>query len=204
MRLLHIFRFLFVVAIASLPLGDGAITNRHSPQRTRSHSFYRSRCRFHAPLSCALRPTIGNTAEGLVTFRASHEWRGRHCRVEITATVHKLSEGAHGFHIHTFGDVRAADGTSAGGHFTNPGGEDIPHGLPDDRTRHWGDLGNIIANTSGVATYSRIDHVITLDGIIGRAVVIHAIEDQGASQQPTGAAGSRQSTCVIGYANPEV
>ena len=56
----------------------------------------------------------------------------------------------------------------------------MKHGAPGDDHRHVGDLGNIIADTNGVATLDMVDSVISLNGInniIGRGVVIHAGED---------------------------
>src|SRR6188474_1576764 len=49
--------------------------------------------------------------------------------VKVSGTVTGLAPGAHGFHVHEFGDCSAADFTSAGGHF-NPAGN--PHGSPKD------------------------------------------------------------------------
>ena len=64
---------------------------------------------------------------------------------------------------------------SAGAHF-NPFSK--THGAPSDTNRHVGDLGNIQSNSSGVASFSFTDKVITLNGpfsIIGRSVVVHAV-----------------------------
>ncbi len=41
--------------------------------------------------------------------------------VQLKGHVVGLTPGKHGFHIHEFGDLRSADGKSAGGHF-NPDG----------------------------------------------------------------------------------
>lgn len=67
----------------------------------------------------------------------------------MNAQLHGVRPGIHGFHIHTCGDVRADDVTSAGGHFTNPEGDEIKHGLPNDFLRHWGDMGNINGRRDG-------------------------------------------------------
>lgn len=61
---------------------------------------------------------------------------------------------------------------SAGSHF-NPFGKQ--HGGPSDAERHAGDLGNIVADGSGVATVNITDNQIPLTGpnnIIGRSVVV--------------------------------
>lgn len=169
----------------------------------------RRTCISQPNLLCALQPTTGNNGTGVVLFRPTFGARRpatSRCRIIISATVQGLTPGAHGFHIHTFGDVRASDGTSTGGHFGNPEGstEGVAHGYPNDAVRHWGDFGNLFVNTKGSASYRRIDQVITLGGIVGRGMIIHASRDKGADFQPTGAAGARVASCVIGIANPDI
>ena len=143
-----------------------------------------------AKLRCDLAPTTGSTASGWISF----EPMGDHAHVK--AQVKGLSPGKHGFHIHEKGDCSSGDGKSAGGHF-NPAG--MPHGGPDADQRHAGDLGNLEADASGVASYDRMDLGIQLTGensILGRAVIVHAGEDD-LSTQPTGAAGARLACGVI-------
>lgn len=85
-----------------------------------------------------------------------------------------LAPGNHGFHIHQFGDYTGGC-ISAGGHF-NPFGKQ--HGGPTDTNRHAGDLGNIVANDSGVAIVDITDGQIPITGensIIGRSVVVSII-----------------------------
>lgn len=138
-----------------------------------------------------LHPTEGNEAGGVVTFTRTETG------VEVVAEVEGLTPGEHGFHIHEFGDCSAPDGTSAGGHF-NPHGTE--HGAPSGSQRHVGDFGNISAGEAGIATYDRVDSLITFSGensIIGRGVIVHAEEDDLVSQ-PTGAAGARVACGVIG------
>jgi Cu-Zn family superoxide dismutase len=140
--------------------------------------------------NCVLHPTKGNKVEGIVSFTKVEGG------VKIVAEVHNLTPGSHGFHIHEFGDCSAPDGMSAGGHF-NPKG--TKHGGPDSAERHAGDLGNLEADSDGVAHYERIDNVIQLDGpdtIVGRSVVVHSNADDFTSQ-PAGNAGSRVACGVI-------
>jgi Cu-Zn family superoxide dismutase len=137
--------------------------------------------------------TAGNTVRGTVIFEAVEGG------VRITAQLEGLPAGNHGFHIHEFGDCSAADGTSAGGHY-NPGG--AAHAGPDGSPRHVGDLGNITADTQGMASYDRTDRLVRLDGpdsVLGRAVIVHAGADDYATQ-PTGNAGARLACGVIGIA----
>jgi len=140
-----------------------------------------------------LHPTQGNHATGTVYFSRTPNG------IKVTADIMGLSPGKHGFHIHEFGDCTAPDGTSAGGHF-NP--ENQPHAGPDQAKRHVGDLGNIEADNSGNAHYARSDTQLKFDGrdsIIGRGVIVHAGEDDLASQ-PSGNAGPRVACGVIGIA----
>ena len=138
-----------------------------------------------------LHPTKGNDkVQGWVKFTKTGSG------VEITAEVKGLTPGKHGFHIHEFGDLTSADGTSAGGHY-NPTGEQ--HGAPDDEHRHVGDLGNIEANDNGTGTYRYTDERMDLHTIFGRSVVVHAGEDDLKSQ-PSGDAGGRVAVGVIGVA----
>ncbi|MDH5198474.1 MAG: superoxide dismutase family protein [Gemmatimonadota bacterium] len=138
-----------------------------------------------------LAPTAGNAAHGTVRFEVVDG------RVRITAQLTGLPAGDHGFHIHEFGDCSAADGTSAGGHF-NPAG--AAHGGPAATPRHVGDLGNLSADTQGMAEYDRIDGAVRLEGphsVIGRGVIVHAGRDD-LTTQPTGAAGARLACGVVG------
>lgn len=160
------------------------------------------KCLEQAPLSCDLKPTAGNRVRGRVVLTPAY-FQGR-CRVRVRARIINLSpRQQHGWHIHTYGDLSLNDGTAQGGHFTSPRLDERPHGLPLDRKRHWGDLGNLKANAKGVARPNQIDLVIRLRGIIGRGIIVHADRDQGSSVQPTGGSGARLAQCVIGFANPE-
>lgn len=143
-----------------------------------------------------IHPTEGNEVSGTVLFTRENDG------IRIRARLQGLSEGAHGFHVHEYGDCTASDGTSAGGHF-NP--FDTPHAGPTDAERHVGDLGNISADGEGMATYNRVDTVVAFSGranILGRGMVVHGGEDD-MSSQPSGAAGPRVACGVIGAANPQ-
>ena len=142
---------------------------------------------------CVIHPTEGDSVSGLVTFTAVENG------IKVVADLHGLTPGKHGFHIHQYGDCSDPSGKSAGGHF-NPAGAD--HGGPNDIVRHVGDLGNITAGEDGTAHLERVDKMIKFNGrnsIIGRAIVVHAGEDDLKSQ-PTGNAGARVACGVIGIA----
>lgn len=137
-----------------------------------------------------LAPTQGNQASGTVTFTSMNGG------VQVEATVSGLQPGPHGFHVHENGDCSAPDASSAGDHFAPEGN---PHAGPDDQPRHVGDLGNIEAGQDGSARYTRTDNVITLSGpnsIVGRAVVVHAGEDD-LTTQPSGDSGNRVACGVV-------
>jgi len=111
----------------------------------------------------------------------------------------------HGFHVHECGDM-SDKCESMCAHF-NP--KNNNHGGPDSKERHIGDLGNLITDKNGIATYKQIDNVIKLRGtkanIIGRGLIIHADEDDcGLGNEKdsltTGHAGKRIACAVIGYA----
>ncbi len=143
-----------------------------------------------------LGPTQGSTVAGKVTFAKVDGG------VKVSVHVTGLKEGAHGFHIHEFGDCSAPDGLSAGGHF-NPSGE--PHAGPKDAQRHTGDLGNIEAGKDGAATLEYVDTRAAFDGpnnILGRGVIVHGAADDFKTQ-PTGNAGARLACGVIGAAKGE-
>jgi len=142
-----------------------------------------------------LSPTAGSETQGMVTFTQTETG------VLVVADIVGLEPGAHGFHIHEFGDCSAADGTSAGGHF-NPEGTE--HAAPTDSHRHVGDLGNVTADEDGTAHYEYTDSHLAFSGpnsIIGRGVIVHAGEDD-LTTQPTGAAGARIACGVVGIARP--
>lgn len=140
-----------------------------------------------------LMPTEGNDVRGVIILKQVDG------TVHLTGKVQGLSPGKHGFHIHQFGDLRAADGSSAGGHYDPRGHK---HGSPDDRDHHAGDLGNIEANEEGVAVVDKKSEDFELHHVIGRAIVVHDEADDLTSQ-PSGDAGPRVALGVIGFTKVE-
>jgi Cu-Zn family superoxide dismutase len=148
----------------------------------------------------AVGPVGKSHVHGVVRFSQAEDG------VKIVADIEGLKpDSKHAFHIHEFGDVTGAgtDGKSAGGHY-NP--EHVDHGGPDSAPHHAGDLGNLSADAHGVAHLERVIHGITIagdhDAILGRSVIIHAGEDDFATQ-PTGTTGdgaTRIACGVIGVA----
>jgi superoxide dismutase, Cu-Zn family len=141
--------------------------------------------------TAALAPTKGSQVAGNVTFVQKGD------KVLVDARVTGLSPGLHGFHVHEKGDCTAPDAASAGGHF-NP--RKAPHGGPDSPQRHAGDLGNLNADTNGVAVYHAEAVGISVgtgeDSIVGRAVIVHANADD-LRTQPSGNSGPRLACGLI-------
>jgi Cu-Zn family superoxide dismutase len=139
-----------------------------------------------------LASTSGSDVRGIIMLEQKDD------HVHITGKVINLEPGKHGFHVHEYGDLTKADGTSAGGHY-DPEGHD--HGAPGKKS-HAGDLGNITANDDGVAMIDMKAQDLKLHLVLGRAFVVHGGEDDLESQ-PSGAAGPRVGVGVIGIANTE-
>ncbi len=140
-------------------------------------------------------PTDDQMVSGVVTFT---ETAGG---VRVIADIAGLPPGPHGFHLHTYGDCRSGNGALAGGHF-NPGNQS--HGGPADEKRHAGDLGNALADQNGNADLDMVNPLISIqgpNGVVGRSVVVHALEDDFTTQ-PDGAAGERLACGAIGIAHP--
>jgi len=117
-------------------------------------------------------------------------------RVRITANIAGHSPGYKAMHIHEKGDCSSADGMSTGGHF-NPA--KAKHGAPG--AGHAGDFGNLVFDSYGRASVNIMASGIVVNntapnGIVGRAVIIHAQEDD-LKTDPTGNAGGRVACGVI-------
>ena len=123
---------------------------------------------------------------GTIVFKQTKQ------NLHITGSVENITPGKHGFHIHQFGDLRSSTGKTAGGHY-NP--HEKKHG------DHSGDLGNIIADESGVAIVDVTISTMSINDILGRSIVVHANADDLISQ-PSGAAGKRIGVGVIGIKQP--
>jgi Cu-Zn family superoxide dismutase len=113
--------------------------------------------------------------------------------VMITGSISGLEPNStHGAHLHEKGDCSAADGMSAGGHW-NPTAQ--MHGSLEGAASHLGDLGNLVADSSGKATVSltkagaKVGDGSAMD-VIGRGVIVHAAADD-LMTDPSGNSGAR-------------
>lgn len=120
-------------------------------------------------------------------------------RVTLGIGVTGMSPGPHGFHLHTTGDCRAPDFTSAGGHLNPLGAE---HGKDNPKGSHVGDLPNLEVGASRTASTTvdlGHDRAALMDWLFdndGTAIVIHAGPDDYKSD-PAGAAGPRIACGVL-------
>ena len=147
---------------------------------------------------CVISPTAGHQAHGVVTFEREADEI-----VRVVAEVSGLSPGSkHGFHIHEFGDLIAADASGAGSHYAPIDAQ--RHGAPEHAHKHAGDLGNLVADERGVAHLELSVHGFSLteeNPVLGRAIIVHAQADDQKTQ-PTGNSGARIGAGVIGIARP--
>ena len=139
-----------------------------------------------------LEPRSGSKIQGSVTFTQVGDV------VRVTGEITGHTKGPKGFHIHETGDCGDDKGMNTGGHF-NP--HKSKHGGPYEPVKHAGDLGNLTFNDAGVAKINFTVGDIAVNssdanGIIGRAVIVHATADD-LKTDPTGNAGGRVACGVI-------
>lgn len=120
--------------------------------------------------------------------------------VTLVVAATGIAPGEHGFHLHTTGECRRPDFTSAGGHL-NP--LNRQHGRLADGGAHVGDMPNLTVGSGGTGSIT-VDLPGTrgqIEGWLfdadGTAVVIHADPDDYRTD-PTGNAGARVACGVIG------
>lgn len=139
--------------------------------------------------SARLQSKSGSMVTGSIRFTQVGD------RVRITGDIAGHNRGKRAIHIHEKGDCSSADAMSAGGHF-NPA--KAKHGMRG--AGHAGDLGNLTFDEYGASINIMASGISVsssaANGIIGRAVIIHAQEDD-LKTDPTGNAGGRVACGVI-------
>ncbi|HEV2755243.1 MAG TPA: superoxide dismutase family protein [Actinomycetota bacterium] len=140
-------------------------------------------CREKKQAKAVLRNTAGERL-GVVDF-----WADSACVTRVVAKIGQfnlsgessnLSEGFHGFHIHTTGtcDPDATDAEGAASPFFTAGG----HWNPDERNHgnHRGDLPPLLATNGGLARANVLTDRFTVNRLFdedGSAVIVHAGAD---------------------------
>lgn len=117
--------------------------------------------------------------------------------LRVNAQPGSLEPGWHGLHLHQVGDC------SDIGRFTNSGGHigkiEGGHGLFNPDGPEGGDIPNIWVAANGSAGYETLTSLTTAAELLdedGSALIIHADEDDHASQ-PIGGAGPRVACAVL-------
>lgn len=99
--------------------------------------------------------------------------------ISMVGTFANLPPGPHAFYIHQVGDC-TAKGKKVGKHLDPTKAK---HGPPSSATRHAGDLGDLVVDANGNATFEMTTNSVVIedegraDNIIRKAVVIHAKKD---------------------------
>lgn len=193
----------FFAAVVSLGLAAAVLSGCHEHHRHSHHHKLQApvvgKTAFAvlAPSAAATTQPTLNNVRGTVVFTEVPEG------VAVVAEVTGLTAGTkHGFHIHEKGDLSSPDLMSTGPHW-DPLGTHL-HGGPSTSPVHAGDMGNLTADATGVAKLRATIHGITIDGpngVVGRAVIVHAKEDDLQSQ-PAGNAGARVAGGLITAGQP--
>jgi Cu-Zn family superoxide dismutase len=145
-----------------------------------------------------IEPATGSRIAG--EARLSENGKG----VKIVVNVKDAPSGKKGIHIHEKGDCSDIAGKSMGSHFAPHGDK---HGLPAQPQHeiHLGDLGNIEIKDDGTGKMEiTIEKANLTQGdpmsFLGKALVIHEGQDEGASNQPSGGSGKPIACGVISKA----
>ena len=144
---------------------------------------------------------LGRTSNGPAGSSGRVDYNNNATDVQVLGMFNSIV-GEHGFHVHTYGDLTQASGSSAGGHY-NPDGN--AHAIPPQVVRHVGDFGNVYFYSSNVAYYQYSNNYLAVGGstnrnVIGRANVVH--NDKDNCTGTSGYAGPRILIGVIGHRNP--
>jgi len=161
-------------------------------------------------LIATLIPTKDNKTNGIVKIYRVKEG------VKIIADVQGLSLGAHGFHIHKYGDLSNDTGANVGPHYgdmssktessgQSEGSEGSGSEGSNKRTRPdgrpLGDMKMLVADDSGKAHMEMVIHGLTTQQLVGRSILVHAHEDR--LEDGKWNSGPKVSMGVIGIAKTE-
>jgi superoxide dismutase, Cu-Zn family len=124
-----------------------------------------------------IRPLEGEEVGGVLHFVPAESG------LEVRGEIWGMEEGAHGFHIHEYGDCTAPREDSVGPHFLPveaAGGDGHQqghgHGHAGEGVRYLGDLPAIEAGEDGHVRYEETAEGLSLTGeasVIGRSILVH-------------------------------
>lgn len=154
---------------------------------------------------CVLEPTdnaeaLASSIEGYFLFVkvAGPSNDGTDDIICVEYNIENIAEGDHGFHVHTYGSLLSTDGSATDNHFQGDCDECRPDAVNVNLTSEVGLLNDgaplVVDATNTVEGFFN-DEIIQFTGvnsIIGRSVVVHAVD------------GSRLGQCVIGHNNDPV
>lgn len=112
-------------------------------------------------------------------------------KVKVVVDIKGAKPGAHGIHIHEYGECTAPDFQSAGAHL-NPDG--AAHGCPGSPEFHPGDLGNVEIGADGTGRLELETTGLTVtpgsNSVVGKTLIFHEGPDDCVSR-PAGNSGAR-------------
>lgn len=140
----------------------------------------------------------GGIQESLGTVLAEDTDNG----LVIHPSLHDLSVGEHGFHLHSNGSCEpgvnpegvAVAGLMAGGHW-DPDGTGSHRGPFGDG--HRGDLSRLVVNSEGTTTTEVVAPRLTTNDLRGKALVIHDGGDTYTDTPVLGGGGARSACGVV-------
>ncbi len=112
-----------------------------------------------------IHPIAGEKVTGVLHIMPAAEG------IKISGNFADLNPGTHGFHVHRYGNCTAPNDGSVGPHFSQL----------EEGKGYRGDLAHIDADSKGGADYETVAKMLSLSGkygIIGRAMVVHAVSGE--------------------------
>jgi Cu-Zn family superoxide dismutase len=112
-----------------------------------------------------IHPVAGEKVTGVLHIMPTAEG------IRINGSFANLKPGTHGFHVHRYGNCTAPNDGSVGPHFSQL----------EAGKGYRGDLAHIDADAKGEAEYETVAKMLSLSGeygIIGRAMVVHAVSGE--------------------------
>ena len=134
-------------------------------------------------------------------IRGTVEFHQRGALVQVHCSITGVPDGAHGLHMHQYGDQREGC-ESMGKHYSRSAAGE--HGGRRSRVRHTGDLGNVVSTNGTVQQSFAVP--LRVGEILGRGLVLHANRDDlGRGSWPdsstTGHSGARIACGVVALAD---